>query len=378
MSESIARGGDAGLDKLSEALVAPPPVEPNAAVRGRVLQFDGLRAVAFGLVYLNHFIRLPLLWAGVDVFFVLSGFLITGILLERKRLGGPYFSYFYRRRAFRILPSYVLAIIGYGLLFTWSQYKPLWLFLLAPNVQAFCPHPADFLPLWSLAIEEQFYLVWPLLVLFTSEKTLLRLSVAALVFTPILRVVCTPLFPNHFYIYALTPFRADLLCAGAALALLWKRRTPVVEFRITRWAGPVCLLGLLLFAGTQAFPAFRLAHNTRVANGLVYLFSLTASAGLVACTLTSKGWLRALLSTPPLRFMGEISYTMYLFHEMIGVRLERHFGFSMVVKLASFLAIVAYASVSWFLMERPLIRFAARGRAERSGDSKPSPQAAVS
>ena len=360
MSDLAARPPDTGSDELNHDLIATPPIEPNAAVRGRVLQFDGLRALAYGLVYINHFARLPLLWAGVDIFFVLSGFLITGILLEKKRLGGPYFSYFYRRRVFRILPPYVLAIVGYGLLFTWHEYRPLWLFLLAPNVQGLNPRPPRLLPLWSLAIEEQFYLVWPLVVLFTSEKNLLRFSLAAVVLTPILRMVCTPLFPNHFYIYSLTPFRADLLCAGAVLALLWKRRTPLIEARITRWSWPVCFLGILLFTGTQAFPVFRLAGNTVVANGFVYLFSLVAATGLVAWTLTDKSWWRALLASVPLRFLGEISYSMYLFHEMIGVKLEQRFGVTVLVKLVSFAVLIVYASVSWFFVERPLIRFAAR------------------
>ena len=360
MSESTATRAERSLEDAANALIAPPPIEPNAAVRGRILQFDGLRALAIALVMVNHYTHWALLWAGVDVFFVLSGFLITGILLERKRLGGPYFSYFYRRRAFRILPAYALAIIAYGFLFTWSTYKPLWLFLLAPNVQGLRPNSPGLLPLWSLAVEEQFYLVWPFIVLLTSEKNLLRLSLAALVFTPILRMVCTPLFPNHFYIYSLTPFRADLLCAGAALALLWKQRTPVSEARIRRWSWPVCLFGTLLFVGTQAFQAFRLAHNTAVANGFVYLFSLTGAAGLVAWTLTDRGWLRALLTTGPLRYLGEISYTLYLFHVMIGVKVQNRFGLTVPVKLASVLVTLTYASLSWFLLERPLIRFAAR------------------
>ena len=344
----------------SNSFPAPPPIEPNAALSGRILQFDGLRAVAFLAVYIDHSTHLPLFWAGVDVFFVLSGFLITGILLERKRLGGGYFSYFYRRRAFRILPSYVVAILLYGVLFTWSEYKPLWEFLLAPNWQGLQPHSPSLLPLWSLAVEEQFYFVWPWVVLFTSEKTLLRISLAALIVIPILRIVCTPYVPNEFYIYTLTPFRADLLCAGAALALLWKRRTPLVTARITRWSPWVCVGGFLVFAGTQAWPVFRLAHNTWEANGFVYLFSLIAASGLLAWALTDRGWLRRLLSTRPLRYLGEISYTMYLVHIFLVVKLQSRFGIGAGVRLAGLGVVILYASVSWFLMERPLIRFAAR------------------
>ncbi len=343
----------------SAELLATPPVEFNAAIKGRVRQFDGLRALAFGSVLLNHATHLPLLWAGVDVFFVLSGFLITGILLERKQAGGSYFGRFYRRRFFRIVPSYVVVIVLYGLMFTWREYKPVWLFLLAPNIHSLGTHTPE-LPLWSLAVEEQFYLVWPVIVLFTSEATLLRLSVAAVVLTPILRAVCTPLFPNHFYIYCLTPFRADLLCAGAVLALLWKRRTVGTAAEITRWAPLVCLVGFALFISCQAFSAFHLARNTALANALVYSFSLIGSVGLLAWALTGTGRLRTLLLLPPLRYLGEISYTMYLVHIFLIVRLQNSFGMHVWVKALGVLVVVLYASASWFLMERPLIRFAAR------------------
>ena len=343
-----------------DELIAPPPTEPSAATRGRVLQFDGLRAVAFLAVFLNHATHLPLLWAGVDVFFVLSGFLITGILLERKRLGGGYFAYFYRRRVFRILPPYILTIVLHGLLVSWALYRPLWLFLLAPNVQGLRPHTAGLLPLWSLAVEEQFYFVWPFVVLLVSEKWLLRIALAMLVVVPVLRAVCTPLVPNMFYIYTLTPFRADLLCAGAVLALLWKRRDARMVAGIQRWAWRVCLLGFFLFAGTQAFSAFRLAANTRTANTFVYLFSLVGAAGLLAWVLSDTGWLRALLSTAPLRYLGEISYTMYLVHVVVLVLLENRYGRHAWVDGVAFVLVVGYASLSWFVMERPLIRFAAR------------------
>lgn len=345
---------------LGEVVAEPPPTEASAAVSGRILQFDGLRAVAFAAVFINHSTHTPLLWAGVDIFFVLSGFLITGILLQRKRDGSGYFGPFYRRRAFRILPSYLLTIVIYGFLSSWQGYKPLWLFLLAPNVQDLRHNGQTLLPLWSLAVEEQFYLLWPIVVLFTSERMLLRLSLAAVVLTPILRMLCTPYMPNHLYIYSLTPFRADLLCAGAALSLLWKGRTPVTAALIERWSWPLCLVGFGLFAGTQVWPVFRLASNSVPANGFVYLFSLLGATGLLAAALTSKGWFRRLLSYPPLRYLGEISYTMYLIHVVFLVRLQARFGPRLWVNLTGLFLIILYASVSWFLLEKPLIRFAAR------------------
>ncbi len=344
----------------SPNIITPPPAEASAAVRGRVLQLDGLRAFAFLFVFINHATHIPLLWAGVDVFFVLSGFLITGILLERKRLGNAYFSYFYKRRIFRILPPYILAIVLHGVFITWTQYKPLWLFLLAPNVQGLQPNGPGLLPIWSLAVEEQFYFVWPFVVLLCSEKTLLRISLAMLLLVPLLRMVCTPLVPNMFYIYVLTPFRADLLCAGAALAVLWKNRDAHRLALTRRWAWRVCLFGFLLFTATQALPQFRLAGNHVLANGLDYSFSLIGATGLLAWVLSDTGSLRKLLSTAPLRFLGEISYTMYLMHVIILWRLEMRFGFHLWVDALALAGIILYAALSWFIMERPLIHFAAR------------------
>lgn len=354
---------DSGNAGPSESLLAMPPSEPNADFPqrpgARILQLDGLRALAIGGVLLNHTAGVPLLWSGVDVFFVLSGFLITGILLERKRFGGPYFAYFYRRRLFRILPPLLLTVVIYGLLFTWTQYRPVWLFLFAPNLHGLLFRPPS-IPLWSLAVEEQFYLVWPFVVLYATETVLMGLAVAALVATPILRALCTPLFPSHFYIYSLTPFRADLLCSGAILALLWKRQSAAITGHIRQWAPAVCLLGFGLLAGTQAFPAFRLVRNTPLANSLVYVFSLVGATGLLAWALTDQAWLRALLRSRPLRYLGEISYTVYLAHPWIVMWFTTRLGNSAAVKAFAVLVTLVYASVSWFAMERPLLRFAAR------------------
>jgi peptidoglycan/LPS O-acetylase OafA/YrhL len=341
----------------------PAPTEPSAAVHGRILQLDGLRAVAILAVFLNHSLHTPLTWAGVDIFFVLSGFLITGILLQRKGSGGGYFSYFYKRRAFRILPAYALTLFIYGLFFTWWTFQPWWLFaFFGMNFQRLVYHGHIFypLPLWSLAVEEQFYFVWPFVILLVSEKTLFRLAVGALIFTPLLRFVCTPLFASEFTIYMLTPFRADLLCAGAALAILWKNRSPAFEAlcRTRAWIGVIMGFGLL--ALSQHWPVMRLAANSRPGNTFVYSLSLIGSISLLAWTLADRGWLRSFLSTRPMRFIGQISYTLYLVHLIPIFLLEGHTTSRPVIALISLPIILVYATLSWFLMEKPLIAFAAR------------------
>ncbi len=341
------------------------PVEPSTVAPGRIPQLDGLRAVAFLAVFFNHSLPLPLGWVGVDIFFVLSGFLITGILLQLKQSSHGadkgYLVPFYRRRFFRILPPYVLLLVVYRLIYRLDDLHPWPLFaFFGMNLQPFfrATGPGD-LPLWSLAVEEQFYLVWPFVVLFVSEKVLLRIALAALVVVPLLRIAFTPVFHSEFAIYTLTPFRADLLCAGAALTLLWNSRTPQLErlLRSRAWIG--CLFGFGTLALLQIWPYFRLSSNKPLANGLTYSLSLIGAASLLAWALASRGWLCRLLSFAPIRYLGRISYSMYLVHVMAIVLLLRFFPVGPVA-LPALAATVIYASLSWHLMERPLLNFAAR------------------
>ena len=104
----------------------------------------------------------------------------------------------------------------------------------------------------------------------------------------------------------------------------------------------------------------RLAHNTPWSNGFVYSFSVIGSAGLLVWVLTDTGWVRRLLSSAPLRYLGEISYTMYLVHMPVLELVLHRFGFNRRSQLLGLLFVVLYASISWFAMERPLLRFAAR------------------
>ena len=348
------------------ASLEPSPAERSAAVPGRIPQLDGLRAVAILLVFSNHALHVPLTWVGVDIFFVLSGFLITGILLERKLTAagsGSYFRGFYLRRVFRILPPYYLTLFVFGLCFSWNAFHPWPMFaFFGMNLQRTFAATRTWnpLPLWSLAVEEQFYFVWPFVILLVSEEVLLRLAFAAVLVTPVLRFFCTPLFGSQFSIYMLTPFRADLLCAGAILALLWKRRGPHLEGMWSRYGWLGCIAGFGGLVAAQYFPALRLARNTSAANGLDYSLSVLGAASLLAWTLAGKGWWRTLLASRAMRFLGQISYTMYLVHLIPILLLEHRIRSSYLVGAMALTATVAYATLSWYWIERPLIAFAAR------------------
>ncbi|MCA3845215.1 MAG: acyltransferase, partial [Burkholderia sp.] len=178
------------------ALSRPADLAPPQ--HGRIVQLDGLRAIAVGAVFLQHALKAPL-WMGVDLFFVLSGLLITGILLDRKARGQSYFSHFYARRVRRILPPYVLLLVVSTLLFgaSWLPHWP-WFAFFSTNIGLSLGSIGhDSLNvLWSLAVEEQFYIFWPFVVLWCSERALLWVAAALVVAAPVLRAIATPWFDS--------------------------------------------------------------------------------------------------------------------------------------------------------------------------------------
>jgi peptidoglycan/LPS O-acetylase OafA/YrhL len=136
---------------------------------------DGVRALAITAVFLHHAFKIRLLWMGVDLFFILSGFLITGILLQHKTQPiGRYFAEFYNRRVRRILPPYLLLLIVTTILFgvAWMRYAYLYVMLMNVIRALSLERPVSLEVLWSLAVEEQFYLLWPFAVYLLSEAAL--------------------------------------------------------------------------------------------------------------------------------------------------------------------------------------------------------------
>ena len=226
----------------------------------RIDQLDGVRALAIGAVFLHHALGVKMLWAGVDLFFVLSGFLITGVLLgsKGKSLSG-YFSHFYERRARRILPPYAILLLVTSLLLgiTWMNRWYLYLFLMNILVAWQLPEPKPFEVLWSLAVEEQFYLVWPFVIFFLSETAIAWTAGALVVLAPLLRWYFTPFFWSHWAVYALMPFRMDLLAAGALLALIWRRQKRLNRTIRSFWPGPSCRIERRI---DRAWPHTRLFH----------------------------------------------------------------------------------------------------------------------
>ena len=252
-------------------------------------------------------------WIGVDLFFVLSGYLITGILLRAKDAEN-YYQVFYARRALRILPLYYVVMFG---LIAMSAHRPpissqIWFWFNLSNFPtAF--HPALIPALshyWSLAIEEQFYLLWPAIVRRFNEKILIRICLGAIAGCLVLRNLPIVLAWNQHwpdFIYRLTPFRIDTLCAGALLAILIHQGVSLDRFRgylrIACLAGGT-VLGISLFAGTNSNLPVRLGYT-----GSVFCFTALIALALDPASLTAKIFRNAFL-----RRMGWYSYCFYLIH----------------------------------------------------------------
>ena len=321
----------------------------------RIDQLDGIRGVALLSVFLHHTYHVPLLWGGVDLFFILSGFLITGILLKQKEGSlKHYFGHFYGRRARRILPPYLLLLLltvllhGVGWLRYWYFYPFAMNFLIPLHV----PHPGALDILWSLAVEEQFYFVWPWAVYYLSERALARLAATLLVLAPLLRLLCTPLFAEHWSIYLLTPFRMDLLAAGALLAIGWHRRREAV-LRLARFGPALAAAGVLALALLSRQPLFHTTANTWQSNLFLYELTLVVSLGLVLWALGGRRI--APLRFAPLRYVGRISYSMYLIHLTLILGFDHLIPRVLPRTLLCLVLTLGYAALSWQLLERPLL-----------------------
>jgi peptidoglycan/LPS O-acetylase OafA/YrhL len=316
---------------------------------------DGLRAIAVLMVFTQHYFVYPASWRwgwiGVRIFFVLSGFLITGILYDTQDVPGR-FRIFYARRALRIFPLFYAVIVAGWLL--WPVYHwhlhPAWLlwpiydgnyarflwlpdFLRHPDVieQLSATRHAPFVlwygHLWSLCIEEQFYLVWPLIVFIVRKRErLIALCVAAVVVTPVARYVAayhlSALLNGAGFSERFTPFQCDSLLLGALLALLLRNPNsdPLRFTSLARWISVVLLA---LFAAAE-FLYFRIWHVAFVPNFGSSLFvsaGFTAinlfGAALVLLSIDRRTFLARLLQNPTLRGLGVISYGFYVFHDML-------------------------------------------------------------
>jgi peptidoglycan/LPS O-acetylase OafA/YrhL len=348
----------------------------------RIPELDGLRAIAVTMVLLWHYVGVPgggSLYAvfrpgrsGVDLFFVLSGFLITSILIKSRGDAG-YFTQFYIRRALRILPVYVvmLAIFFAGRLAGWHEGLfgggfATWTyaaFLQNFEMSARASYGPDFLSAtWSLAIEEQFYLVFPLLVAALPNRVLPKVLVTIIVVSVLLKLPAHTLF-NHYAAYTLMPCRADALAVGALVAWCIQDQAAHAWLREHRQSIlRVCVALLCVFPVLWIIPGRSFALHM-AAWGYSYLAALYATILLTVLMFRDADALW-LLRTSLARGLAECSYALYLFHYPILVavfaladmpmRLSG-VGSGLMILLAAALSI-GLSVVSLQLIERPFLR----------------------
>ncbi|MEG9438138.1 acyltransferase [Edaphobacter sp. HDX4] len=350
--------GNPGHSTSTVALLEPVPSHesfelPPPENRLYFPAIDGLRAVAAFLVFLEHYYlyrRSAYLhwgWVGVDIFFVLSGFLITGILYDtrdaRHRVRN-----FYVRRMLRIFPLYYGVFLVVLLLtpffhWSWSSYWLLWPVylgnfghLLSPATRLssvgdlehlYSRFPNIFLSFghfWSLCVEEQFYLIWPFVVFWVRDrKRLLYLCGAVFAAMPFIRLAASFLLPQRWIavdaLYFGTQFRIDALLLGGMLALIL--RGPAAQAMLGR-ARQLLVLSLLLLAGAWVTAAVFLHQGFGAGPETPWIrtfgFSLIdlIAAGILLLTLQPGNLLYRLFSQKPLRKMGRISYGFYIFHDL--------------------------------------------------------------
>ncbi len=253
-------------------------------------------------------------WIGVNLFFVLSGFLITGILLDSANRP-RYYSRFYSRRALRILPAYYLLIVVLVLLsrISFVTRRTSWAFaglsvFYLSNITPLLGVPRDYAPLWSLAVEEHFYLVWPAAVRFFKGGGLLIAAALICISEPVLRVFATARGGLWWGPY--TWLSADGLALGALLAL-FARSTRGSRVNILRLAGLSALVGIVTLAATVAVPRY-MAISLR-ATCVNYI----ALGFLAAVLWLGTGPYKGLVNLKILLFFGFISYGFYLIHALI-------------------------------------------------------------
>lgn len=310
----------------------------TSALRRHIPELDGLRGIAVLLVCMSHYAhkmngaRWETIffngaksgWIGVDLFFVLSGFLITGILLDTRDSPG-YLRNFFARRILRIFPLYYCALMLYFCFFrvVHEQGSPVphpgWLLLYGSNVfTALHGWPSVWVGhFWSLAVEEQFYIVWPFCVLLVPVRMLLGLCLALWAVAGALRwLLAAQLSINPEVLFVITPLRIDPLVAGATLAIC------VRMFPGHRAVAVCCRLFLILSSLLLVFMAipnrgFFYWSWSPLRQAVGYGALAMACACAIGFSLTSHSshvW-NVLLRSSLLVSFGKYSYAIYVFHQ---------------------------------------------------------------
>ena len=356
----------------------------------RILELNGLRGTAVAMVLLWHFVGaiispdLGMLSkiasnvfvfgrTGVDLFFVLSGFLIVGILADRRE-SPYYFLAFYLRRAARILPPYLLL---FALFWTFTFWLPPnkyfgetigpWVYLVFGQNWFMSFHnewgPGASSVTWSVAIEEQFYLIFALIVFLTPPHRLKVVLFWSAICSAIARACFHFFYPeNHFAPYVNTFLRLDGLCVGGLLALAYRNPDTMAQLKKNRR-----YISRAFFIGLAIVPLFvgffkRAPADTMYYWGHFYLVMFYAVC-LLNILLNQGSRSLGVLRSKALQFCGKISYSTYLFHPMIiglfflsrGRVEELKTTEDVSLLFGAFVTTIAFCWTSYHLLEKPMI-----------------------
>jgi peptidoglycan/LPS O-acetylase OafA/YrhL len=339
---------------------------------------DGLRAIAVLLVMADH-CDIPIFnqgYFGVDLFFVLSGFLITRLLVDEiDATGRVHIRRFYLRRLLRLTPALLLFLTAYLLIAPWlwpqlgllvhARDVALVLFYLSDYSQAFWNNPKVLIHTWSLSVEEHFYLIWPFVVLLLARiKPRWRLAV---LFGIYLLASAWRIYEYEITGWDATYYRFDTrisgLVCGALLATALRHKNLISE-KAANAAGLVAWVALVV---CLSIGYWRAPWSLVVMPNVAHI----AAVGLLISASTKESWVSSVLTSPTLVAIGTISYGMYLWHYPIAIYFREltpwYWTGSIVLSLS-----IAMATVSYWIVERPLQQF------RRSlGDHQPNAEAKI-
>lgn len=354
---------------------------------GEVPGWNGLRGIALLIVFVAHMnvilpiptlLVIPGATVSLNSFFVLSGFLITALLLrEQARYGGIGIGPFYRRRALRLLPALYVVVVAnalfayathqwlstewpsiFSVLFYYSNYWS------AASVNPLAPHLAPgFQHLWSLSFEEQFYLIWPWLTI-ALLTIRVRLRTVVIILLSLIFVIGVHRYIDYenahrwWSIFYRTDTRADSILWGALFAHIWVRgRAPKRGLVAAGWVAAALLIALLPFA-TQEGPFVYWGGFTAID---------VACAVLILAILDGRWQGTRFLEFKPLVALGVVSYAFYLWHLPVFFAIrhfDTHWNYTVRVVVAVGLTL-GLTVLSWFLLERPIQRWSKNLEAKR-------------
>jgi peptidoglycan/LPS O-acetylase OafA/YrhL len=390
-------------ERIEEQRQAARPIaKPRSAsplnFSRRITELDGYRGMAVALGLFFHYVRYgivarppqllgyvytttPVIWSGMELFFILSGFLITGILLDTRH-SPNYFKTYYIRRACRILPVYFLFLglvavafhflylcVGKPLDWVFSMDLPWYAYLsFAQNLWMAKVNnlkPAILAITWSLAVEEQFYISLPFIVKFVRRSALPYLFSAGIILAPMIRVWIAYRFPDHLWAtYVLLPSRMDSLCVGA-LCAYYVRELEVWNWLLTNrntlWGILFVLVAGMPLVSNEGIP-FTLLWIT-VGIGWMSAFFVTV---LLLALTNSDSFISRAMRLPVFTGLGTIAYSVFLFHlgiyclcmwALTGhgwiVNSWKDFG----VILISLCITITFCKLLWRFFEKPIIRW---------------------